>query len=239
MPKPLVFAVVGLQNTGKTRLVQRLLQHYHRLGLHCAVVKHDGHAVAEQVPAWQKPGSDTQVFAEAGAQYTLLGGGGQTLLFSAASKDTEDVQWLIQRVQQQAELDGMDLDVIIAEGFKDSLLPKVAVVRTQEQLHWLRGQRLVDLHAVVAPQELVAAVREIPLDVDKVEGKVRDGAAAIAADSAADSAAASASDSAEDGADDSAKDRAHHKTRGSVTVLSDEDMAAVCDFLLRRETWEN
>lgn len=155
MSKPAEFAVVGIQNSGKTRLVQKMLRFYGESGLRCAVVKHHGHAVSEEVPRWQKPGSDTQLFAEAGANYTLLAGGGHTLLFGSAASPTEDVRWLLHRVKQQALIDDVTLDVIIAEGFKESQLAKVAVIRTAQHLDWLAEQSLSNLRALSVPQELI------------------------------------------------------------------------------------
>ncbi|QQE78596.1 molybdopterin-guanine dinucleotide biosynthesis protein B [Alicyclobacillus sp. SO9] len=155
MSRPAVVSVIGLKNSGKTRLVRQMLSLWTAQGLSVGVVKHDGHAVREETAAWQKHGSDTQLFAEAGAAYTLLAGGGQSLLYNANSGETEDINKLLAALQQASAAGSRPLDAVIVEGFKHSLLPKIAVIRTADQVNWLKHDKPPLLEAVVMSESVM------------------------------------------------------------------------------------
>lgn len=114
--KPLCFAVSGYKNTGKTGLIEKLINEFINDGLKVATIKHDGHNVLEDVP-----GTDTYRFLEAG------------VVASGAITDTRgvlninkslDVKKLIERIKSD-----VSPDVIILEGFKHSDFAKVEIVR--------------------------------------------------------------------------------------------------------------
>ncbi|MCF8566346.1 molybdopterin-guanine dinucleotide biosynthesis protein B [Alicyclobacillus tolerans] len=151
MNNPRLISVVGLQNSGKTRAVNALVKCWVQQGLRVGVVKHDGHLQPGQSDDWEKPESDTEQFTASGASYTLLTGGGRTLLRAAADPDAADPEALCRRTAELAERQGQPLDIVVVEGFKRSDLPKVAVLRDESHVKWVNQAELTGLFAVIAP----------------------------------------------------------------------------------------
>ncbi|GMA62159.1 molybdopterin-guanine dinucleotide biosynthesis protein B [Alicyclobacillus fastidiosus] len=154
MTKPIVMSVIGLQNSGKTRLVLALVQFLQEKGLTVAVLKHDGHADERMSNDWQKSGSDTELCRQAGARMTMVVGGGQSLIHIADDDEASQAEQLCQRITMLAEIQGKPLDVILVEGYKRSKLPKVAVIRTQEHLQWIKEHQFTNLKGVYAASDL-------------------------------------------------------------------------------------
>lgn len=65
--KPLILAVCGVKNSGKTILIQKLIPLLQNQGLKVAAVKHDGHDFEPDVP-----GTDSHSFWKAGAVGTAI-----------------------------------------------------------------------------------------------------------------------------------------------------------------------
>lgn len=112
--RPSVFCVSGLKNSGKTSLIERLIDEfkpdYQRIG----VIKHDGHEFS-----MDQKGTDTDRFIRAGAE--------QTAIFSNTQYA---VIHKLEGVQLSELIQNMDpMDLIIIEGMKSSSYPKVEVVR--------------------------------------------------------------------------------------------------------------
>lgn len=170
---PRVISVVGRQNSGKTRLVRRMIAHWHREGLRVAAIKHDAHA--DGGDDWEKPGSDTALFAQAGAVATVVAGGGQSLWRWCEDPAADDAMALVARMSRWSRERG-GIDLIVVEGFKHSPLPKVAVLRTPDDLAWLRDARLPALAAVVGPRRAawLAGAKWPVYDEDDIPGLCRE-----------------------------------------------------------------
>ena len=108
-----VVAVSGVKNSGKTSLIVRLLPALIRRGLRVAVVKHDGHCFEAD-----RPGTDSFRCLEAGAVGTAVFDGEKYQLVRRAPV-AED--FLLAQFPEA--------DLILLEGFKNSLWPKVEIVR--------------------------------------------------------------------------------------------------------------
>lgn len=109
LKKPVLFAISGRKNSGKTTLITQLIQELNQLGLKVATIKHDGHDFQGDVP-----GTDSYRHKEAGAYGTAV--------FSAK-------RFLILKEQEQVtETDLVkafpEADIILLEGFKNSVYPK-------------------------------------------------------------------------------------------------------------------
>lgn len=151
-------SVVGPQDAGKTTLIARMCVEWRKMGLHVGVLKHDGHADARGWDDWEKPDSDTVRYAQAGADVTMVAGGGQTLLRVTTDKDADHVEALCRRMADAAASSGPPLDVIVVEGYKSSRLKKVVPVRRPSDVAWLKRQALQNVYAVVSSSEVAHLV---------------------------------------------------------------------------------
>lgn len=99
--------------TGKTTLIEKLVQELKRQGCRVAVIKHDAHEFE-----MDKKGKDSWRFTQAGADMTLLTSGSKTAL-------------LEQRPLSFAQVLAMahDVDVVLVEGFSDVGLPCIGISR--------------------------------------------------------------------------------------------------------------
>ncbi|MCR5673550.1 MAG: molybdopterin-guanine dinucleotide biosynthesis protein B [Lachnospiraceae bacterium] len=115
--KPLVFCVSGYSNSGKTGLIERLINEFIKDGMSVGVIKHDGHDAFSDLP-----GSDTDRFKSAGAKCTAVFSDKR---YSYSCTDTADANTLIRMMSSSVD----PPDVIMIEGLKDSAYPKVEVIR--------------------------------------------------------------------------------------------------------------
>ncbi len=111
-----VIAVVGYSDTGKTTVASSLIQALTARGYRIAAVKHGAHGHDVERPA-----SDSARLFEAGASKVVISSPGQLTSIEKTQADTalEDVV---------ASL-GTSYDLVVAEGFKGSSVPKVLVTR--------------------------------------------------------------------------------------------------------------
>ena len=111
--EPIVVAISGVKNSGKTAFIEKLLPALAKRGIKTAVIKHDGHRFSPDVP-----GTDTCRHLAAGA-------------CGAAVFDAEKM--MVTRFAQVTEKELIALfpeaDVILLEGFKCSAYPKIELIR--------------------------------------------------------------------------------------------------------------
>jgi molybdopterin-guanine dinucleotide biosynthesis protein MobB len=110
-----IYCIAGVRNAGKTFLIERLIAIVARRELRTAVIKHHGH-----LERLDERGKDTDRALSAGAAATILSG--------AAG--------LVMRIPARSELDVCEMlsylppvDLVLAEGYFTSNLPKVLVRR--------------------------------------------------------------------------------------------------------------
>lgn len=112
---PVVFCVSAVKDSGKTGLIIKLINEFIKEEYSVGVIKHDGHEYV-----MDHEGTDTYRFSEAGAECSAI--------FS-------DTRYSVNR-KKRASIEEMislfpDMDVIIIEGMKESVYPKIEVVRRQ------------------------------------------------------------------------------------------------------------
>lgn len=112
--KPVLIAVSGVKNSGKTTLIQKIIPKLKEKGLKVATIKHDGHDFEPDVE-----GTDTYKHKKAGAYGTAIFSKNRFMIVKE-QKDTCEHE-LITYFQ--------DADVILLEGFKNSDYPKLEIVR--------------------------------------------------------------------------------------------------------------
>lgn len=112
---PPVVAIVGLSDSGKTRVAAALIEGLTAKGFRIAAVKHSAHG--HQV---DRPATDSARLYAAGAYRIFLSSPGQLTSIGRTDVDTplEEIA---------ASLDS-GYDLLVAEGFKDSAVPKVLVI---------------------------------------------------------------------------------------------------------------
>lgn len=114
MPKEQqILCICGVKNSGKTTYIEKLIREIKARGKTAAVIKHDGHDFEGD-----RPGTDTYRYHQAGA--------GETAIFSRnrymINADRETGLWQL--------VNGFsDADIILIEGMKQSMLPKIEIVR--------------------------------------------------------------------------------------------------------------
>ena len=112
--KPVIVAVSGVKNSGKTTLITQMLPYFSAAGLFTAVIKHDGHSFQPD-----PPDTDTGRFMAAGA-------------LGAAIFDDEICKVIRRQTvtEEFLTIQFPDADLILLEGFKDSAWPKLELVRS-------------------------------------------------------------------------------------------------------------
>lgn len=113
--KPVILAISGVKNSGKTTVITGILPLLSEKGLRVATIKHDGHDFEADVP-----GRDSWNHFQAGA------------LGTAVYSDTKFL--VVKRQKEPSEKDLAALfpeaDLILLEGFKYSEYPKCEVIRS-------------------------------------------------------------------------------------------------------------
>ena len=113
--RPAVFAVSGYSDSGKTFLIERLINEFIAHSYRVAVIKHDGHDRIKDAR-----GTDTERFFKAGADYSLVYSETEYLLHA---KERTSVSELIEMLRRKEP----PPDILILEGFKASDYPKIWV----------------------------------------------------------------------------------------------------------------
>ncbi|MBO5552183.1 MAG: molybdopterin-guanine dinucleotide biosynthesis protein B [Lachnospiraceae bacterium] len=119
--KPFVFCVSGYSDSGKTFLIEKLINEFIADGYTVGVCKHDGHDVYED-----KDGSDTDRFIKAGAVTAAIFTDSRFSIHVREKRDADDI------IKRMEELEDPP-DIIIIEGMKGSRYPKVVLLKDNEK----------------------------------------------------------------------------------------------------------
>lgn len=107
--KPIIYAICGYKNSGKTTLITKLIPLLNEKGYKVATIKHDGHDFVGDVP-------DTDSY-----KHKMAGAYG-TAVFS------EHRYQIVKEIEGVTEIDLMkffpEADIILIEGLKNSGYPK-------------------------------------------------------------------------------------------------------------------
>lgn len=154
---PAIVAIVGVSNSGKTTLIEKLLPLLGARGLRCGTIKHDAHRFEVD-----HPGKDSYRHREAGAEVAVICGDGK-LVVQRRVQGTPPPEAIVAACMA-------DLDLVLVEGFKRMALPKLEVVRAATQQP-----------PCCDPAELVGLVTDLPLRFPRVPTYGLDEVEAIAA----------------------------------------------------------
>lgn len=181
-------SLLGRHNAGKTTVGEAMVRYWTQQGQRIAVIKHEGGnhagtagadgtqagaadagcllpngapAPATGEVAWEKPGSDTVRYQQAGAVGTVLAGGQSTLWHVQRDPDVADPMALIARMEKRWQTWDEPIDLVLVEGYKSCHLPKVAVLGGADDVDWLHAAKFAPLWAAVAPSVLHARLQAV------------------------------------------------------------------------------
>jgi molybdopterin-guanine dinucleotide biosynthesis protein B len=124
--KPVIFQVVGYQNSGKTTFISQLIPLLKEEGLKVAAIKHHGHGGKPNIVE----NKDSSKHLASGAFVSLIEGNGRLIL------EAEKTEW---RLEEKIRLlSSFDPDVILIEGYKMEQFPKLLFIRHKEDIELLK-----------------------------------------------------------------------------------------------------
>ncbi|SFA52564.1 molybdopterin-guanine dinucleotide biosynthesis protein B [Anoxybacillus pushchinoensis] len=115
----IILQVVGYQNSGKTTLIEKVIQRLCEIGYRVGTLKHHGHEGKVTLPKEK----DTTRHAQAGAAICAVEGDG---IFFLHAKGNWTLNELISLYKT------FPLDVLLIEGFKHASYPKIVCLRSRE-----------------------------------------------------------------------------------------------------------
>ncbi|WP_368505376.1 molybdopterin-guanine dinucleotide biosynthesis protein B [Alkalihalophilus sp. As8PL] len=121
-----VLQVVGYQNSGKTTLMEILIQRCSKAGKRVATIKHHGHHTPQKQESNLK---DSERHQQAGAEVTAVEGGGSLQIH------IKNQSWSLD--QMVSLYKSFSPDLILVEGFKKEAYPKVVLLRDEKDLSLL------------------------------------------------------------------------------------------------------
>lgn len=113
-----VISIVGVSGSGKTTLVEKVVGELTSRGLRVGTVKHDAHGFEID-----HEGKDSWRHKRAGAETVVLASGEQLAVIRDTEKGWEPARLVAAFLTH--------VDVVVAEGFKESGFPKIEVVRAE------------------------------------------------------------------------------------------------------------
>lgn len=141
-----VVAFVAKSNTGKTTLLEKVIQELEKRGYRIGAIKHDAHSFDID-----HPGKDSHRLAAAGAATMLITSPEKLALIKKHAR-TPPLEKLVETYFS-------DVDIVLTEGFKRSSLPKIEVHRRERSPTLLcRGEE--------HDPTLLAVASDEPLDLD-------------------------------------------------------------------------
>lgn len=133
--KPVIFQVVGYQNSGKTTFMTQIINGLTAEGLKVVTIKHHGHGGKPDIHK-QK---DSARHIESGAAASIVEGNGRLLLQS------EKPVWTL--TEEIKLMEFFEPDIILIEGYKREKFPKLLLVR--DKMDAERLKQLENVKAIV------------------------------------------------------------------------------------------
>ncbi len=155
---PPIIAIIGQSESGKTTLIEKLVAELSARGYRVATIKHAREAIIDQ------PGKDSWRHIQAGSVATVLSAPEQIVMVRPLAAEAS--------LEQAARLLGEDADIILAEGFKQSAVPKIEVHRPGQPLL----SEISRLVAVITDEPVDTRARQLrPDDVRGIADLLEEG----------------------------------------------------------------
>lgn len=145
---PPVVSIVGKSKSGKTTLIEKLLQELKSRGYRAATIKH-----TSQKLTFDEPGKDSWRHTQAGSEATVISSPDKTVLIKSTSGDTS--------LEETVRLLGEDYDIILTEGFRQSNYPKIEVHRQKAGPLLTNIKKLI---AIATDEPLETKTRQFSLE---------------------------------------------------------------------------
>jgi len=145
---PPIVSVIGKSKSGKTTLIEKLVQELKSRGYRVATIKH-----IPQVVKFDEPGKDSWRHLQAGSEVTAISSPEKIVIIKPVEQDST--------LGDVAHLLGDDYDIILAEGFKQDNAPKIEVHR-KDNGSPLKG--IKKLIAIVTDEPLETKARQFSLE---------------------------------------------------------------------------
>lgn len=145
-----ILSIVGKSDTGKTTLIEKLLPELVRRGHRVATVKHDVHGFEVD-----REGKDSWRHKQAGAHTVVLSSPARLTLIRDVDHDLS-----LEEIRRELV---RDVDLILSEGYKRDVQPKIEVFR-REKNQELLCTRADNLVAIVADCQFELGVPVFDLD---------------------------------------------------------------------------
>lgn len=137
-----ILGFIGHSNSGKTTLLTKIINHLTTSGLNLGAIKHHHRTFTIDYE-----GKDSQRFTAAGAQKTIITGPQQTALIEQSSEQIP--------LEQLAKTYLNNLDLILVEGFKQNLIPKIEIQRCELKLPLIsRSENYYDPNLIAVISDL-------------------------------------------------------------------------------------
>ncbi|MGM0902404.1 MAG: molybdopterin-guanine dinucleotide biosynthesis protein B [Bacillota bacterium] len=144
MVKPILFQLVGYQNSGKTTSMYEVINRLSTQGYKVVTIKHHGHGGKPDMVE----NKDSGRHVDAGAFASLIEGEGRVLL------QAEKADW---RLAEQIQLvTALNPDTILIEGHKHEVFPKAVLLRDERDLHLL--EELTNIKVILSRQPELASM---------------------------------------------------------------------------------
>lgn len=128
---PPIISIIGKSKSGKTTLIEKLIQELKSRGYRVATVKH----VAEAL-SFDEPNKDSWRHVQAGSEATAISSSDKIVLIKPVREPPS--------LEEIARLFGEDCDIILTEGFRRGDAPKIEVHRQEA------GPPLTDIKKLIA-----------------------------------------------------------------------------------------
>ena len=119
-----IVSIVGKSASGKTTLIEKIIPELIRRGYRVITVKHDRHGFEID-----REGKDSWRHKQAGAQGVIISSPRKVALIRDVDRDMS--------LEELRDAFGGDADLILSEGFKKDIQPKIEVFRKEEHAELL------------------------------------------------------------------------------------------------------
>lgn len=145
--KPIIFQIVGYQNSGKTTIILKIIEILKNEGIKSATIKHHGHGGRPDILS-QK---DSAKHINAGAVASLVEGEGRICLQADETALTLE--------EQIRFVEFFRPDIILIEGHKMKSYPKLLILRDENDLSLISDVSNIK-NVIVWHKDLINALRE-------------------------------------------------------------------------------